>query len=235
MKRRATSSVLDWAVSSACGSACISSSYQMTREGIVPGLDLASLFCLWRSFVPMSSGKPPSSPRYRRSVERKIVEACGIARNHPSLSAPRRRLLPGDEPLNHPFERWLALRCNPQSRADQSLKDWRARQLLGGEHLNQARLPRRNGTAAGFTRSQRTRPSVGCQGERKRNRGCAMPHGSVLPVAWTCIGVAWPMAHSRQTRVVQVTGHPPPRAMNSATVSARRLASVCTRAMEAVR
>src|SRR5260370_38195825 len=35
-----------------------------------------------------------------------------------------------------------------------------------------------------------------------------------------------PIAHSRQTGVVQVAGQPPPSAMNSAAVSARRLASV---------
>ena len=42
--------------------------------------------------------------------------------------------------------------------------------------------------------------------------------------------VGWsPIAHSRQTGVVQVAGQPPPSAMNSAAVSDSRLASVCTR------
>src|ERR1035437_7139320 len=44
-----------------------------------------------------------------------------------------------------------------------------------------------------------------------------------------------PIAHSRQTGVVQSAGQPPPSAMNSAAVSDRRLASVCTRITDAVR
>ena len=46
---------------------------------------------------------------------------------------------------------------------------------------------------------------------------------------------ASPIAHSRQTGVVQPTGQPPPSAMNNAAVSERRLASVCTRFIAAVR
>src|ERR1700675_554295 len=49
-----------------------------------------------------------------------------------------------------------------------------------------------------------------------------------------CSAEVSPIAHSRQTGVVQATGQPPPSAMNSAAVSARRLASVCTRITDAV-
>ena len=50
-----------------------------------------------------------------------------------------------------------------------------------------------------------------------------------------CSAEVSPIAHSRQTGVVQAAGHPPPSAMNSAAVSERRLASVCTRITAAVR
>jgi hypothetical protein len=55
---------------------------------------------------------------------------------------------------------------------------------------------------------------------------------------WLYLGPALgpsPIAHSRQTGVVQLTGQPPPSAKNSAAVSARRLASVCTRITDAIR
>src|SRR5665647_994272 len=50
-----------------------------------------------------------------------------------------------------------------------------------------------------------------------------------------CSAEVSPIAPSRQTGVVQAAGQPPPSAMNSAAVSARRLASVCTRTTDAVR
>jgi len=151
------------------------------------------------------------------------------------MATPRRRLLPGYESLDGPFKRRLTLRRDPQSRADQRLKDWGSRQFLGGEHLDQAGWLTGSGSAVWPARSGRTRPCASCEGDRKRNCGSTMPHGFGLPTSWTRVVPPCPMAHSRHTRVVQLAGQPPPRAMKSATVSVRRLASACTRAMEAVR
>src|SRR3984893_2113423 len=50
-----------------------------------------------------------------------------------------------------------------------------------------------------------------------------------------CSADVSPIAHSRQTGVVQAAGQPPPSAINSAAVSERRVASVLTRVTAAVR
>src|SRR5947209_11017262 len=135
------------------------------------------------------------------------------------------------------------------------LENRRSRQLLGVKHVDNARS-----SAARCVRRRPMGARIGGPGggdralQKKRCRSDLTIHGSppflricTLDLyAWPGSSV-WtffqfglgtlspPIAHSRQTRLVQVTGQPPPSAMNNAAVSASRLASVCTRMMEAVR